>query len=534
MRYKNSFFRLETKNDGTYLDLFPAVDNGKKLELREIIFFIEQKGCRTYSKELLKNALTKLADRPMQIKISDEIIEKYDECCRIDVSEDRLVAYIRFYPPTNGGKLMTKKEILAEFENAGIKYGILEKVLDVFLTARQYCLSIPMARGQGPIQPKDSEIKYHFNTKPLAKPKVLEDGSVDFHELNLFSRVRAGDVLAELIPHAEGQPGTDVYGNVILPAKPKVRYLKYGRNIRISKDKLSIASEVDGNVTLTDDTVFVAETYMVAADVDASTGDIEYDGSVLVPGNVRTGFTVKCKGDIQVNGVVEGATLIAGGNIVIKRGVQGMNKGLLQAGGDICAQFFESANIKTDGDITAGSILHSNIDAKGKILVRGKKGFIVGGEISCGKFIEVSNVGNKMETQTIIRLGMNDELYAELKTLAQEVSELNEEIEENDSYLNVYREKVKKGVKLPPDKLKHVQLLKSKLDEINNVKQEKSLRMNEIKKVLDEGKKTSIKVHGNAYRGVTIYIANDIYTVKNTCQHAWFKIVDGGITPAVF
>ena len=91
----------------------------------------------------------------------------------------------------------------------------------------------------------------------------------------------------------------------------------------------------------------------MAADVDASTGDIEYDGNVMIPGTVRTGFTVKAKGDIQVNGVVEGATLIAGGNIVIKRGVQGMSRGRLVSGGDICAHFFESANVEAKGDVLA-------------------------------------------------------------------------------------------------------------------------------------------------------------------------------------
>lgn len=42
-------------------------------------------------------------------------------------------------------------------------------------------------------------------------------------------------------------------------------------------------------------------------------------------GNVTTGFAIKAEGDIIVNGVVEGATLVSGGNIVLKRGMQGMD-----------------------------------------------------------------------------------------------------------------------------------------------------------------------------------------------------------------
>lgn len=77
--------------------------------------------------------------------------------------------------------------------------------------------------------------------------------------------------------------------------KPKVLFLKYGRNISINEDKTEIVSDVDGDVVLTDDTVFVEDTYTVAADVDVSTGNIEYDGNVLVNGTVKSGFSVKAK-----------------------------------------------------------------------------------------------------------------------------------------------------------------------------------------------------------------------------------------------
>ena len=40
------------------------------------------------------------------------------------------------------------------------------------------------------------------------------------------------------------------------------------------------------------DTVFVSNVYEVPADVGPSTGDIDYDGSVEVKGNVLSGYTV--------------------------------------------------------------------------------------------------------------------------------------------------------------------------------------------------------------------------------------------------
>ncbi len=529
MKYKNSFFKIEIKEDGTYLDLFPKQSDGKELDVKEIMEFLETKGIRDYQPVILKKALDGLMDKPIRVKITDVAIETFNESAKIKVSPDNMVAYIRFYPPSNGGKVMDKREILAELQKENVKYGIAERVIDVFLMARQYCLNIPIAKGTKPVLAEDTKIEYKFETKPLAKPKMLEDGSVDFHELNLFTKVNEGDLLAVLIPHTMGQSGRDVFGNEVFPNKPKIKNLKYGKNIAISEDKTKITSKVNGNVTLTDGTVFVSDTYNVAADVDASTGDIEYEGNVFIPGTVKTGFTVRAKGDIQVNGVVEGATLVAGGNIVIRRGVQGMGKGKLIAGGDICAQFFESANVDAKGDVIAGSILHSKISSGGSVRVSGKKGFIVGGEIVCNTSIEVNSIGNKMETQTMIKVGVKPELYEEMKGLVSVVTDLNDTFDEYTSYLSVYKEKVKNGLKLTPENMKQIKGYNAKLEEIKTEREEKNARLLEIKAELDEGRKANIKVSGNAYRGVTIFIASCVYIVKNTDMHVWYKIVDGEI-----
>ena len=533
MKYKNSFFKLEIKDDGTYLRLFPAVSDGKLLEAKEIVDFLSSKNC-DYELANITNALNSLKDKPIEIKLSDYKIEEFNESAKVTISPDKMVAFIRFYPPSTNGKLMSEKEIRGELEMYGIVYGISQKILDVFMMARQYCLNIPIAKGTKPVLATDTVIEYKFNTRPLAKPKVLEDGSVDFHNLNLFTPVKKGDVLAVLTEHKAGENGTNVLGAPVLTNKPKIKFLKYGKNISISEDKTVITSEVDGNVSFTDGTVFVSDTYKVPADVDASTGDIDYDGNVSIPGTVRTGFTVKAKGDIEVNGVVEGATLIAGGNIVIKRGVQGMSKGLLKAGGDICAHFFESANVEVAGSVVAGSILHSTIKSGGNVAVKGKKGFIVGGEVVCENTVEVNAIGNKMETQTIVKVGVKPELIDEMKVLSSRVSELNSFIEETNSYLNVFKTKVKNGAKLSPENMKQVKQYQEKLNELEGEKKEKTTRMIEIKQILDLGRKGTVKVSGTTYRGVTIFIASRIYGVKDNLNHTVFAIDGSDIIAKAF
>ena len=60
---------------------------------------------------------------------------------------------------------------------------------------------------------------------------MKEDGSVDFHRLDMIERVEKGQLLATLTPETAPIPGTDVRGNVIQPAKLTPVVLKHGKNI---------------------------------------------------------------------------------------------------------------------------------------------------------------------------------------------------------------------------------------------------------------------------------------------------------------
>ena len=534
MKYKNSFFVIEIRDDGTYMHLYPAVSGGKTLGFDEIAKFLKHHMFMDYSRDTIKDALAGLQTEKTCIKISSEKMQPFDERVVITAKLDGTIATARFYPPSNGGKLLTKEDIYDELKKEKVVFGIQEKVIDVFLLARQYCLDIPIAKALLPIPAKDTKITYHFDTKPLAKPKLLPDGGVDFHELNLFCPVKKGELLATLESHTMGEPGRSIFGKVIQQNRPKITFLKFGKKISVNDEKTEIRSEVDGNVSLVGDTVFVSDVYKVAADVDASTGDIDYDGNIEIPGMVKTGFTVKAKGDIIVNGGVEGATLIAGGNIVIRRGVQGMGKGHLTAGGDIAGLFFESANVTAGGDVISGPIMHSHVTAGGKIVSSGKKGFIVGGEVCCKQYIDALSIGNKMETQTILKVGVDEQLRADMKKAVNRMTEINKEIEEITPVIQDLIEKQKKKVKLPPDKLKYFAEEKVRYTNLLNEKEELNAQLVELKELINRSVNGFIRVFGAAHRGTTLFISKYAYSIKDKQTHVVFKVDGVEIRPMLF
>ena len=74
-------------------------------------------------------------------------------------------------------------------------------------------------------------------------------------------------------------------------------------------------------------------------------GNINFTGSVVIHGDVLEGYSVKAKGDITVMGIVEGARLSAGGDILLHKGMRGMRTGVLEAEGDITAKFLSLIHI---------------------------------------------------------------------------------------------------------------------------------------------------------------------------------------------
>ncbi len=527
MEYTNGYFQLEIKADGTYIILYPQKKGGNSISINEVSAYLEKNKIYDYNiKEL--NEIIKNISEVTSYKVTDQVINECNETSIVKVSKDRLYAIIRLYPPSTKGKLLEKKDIIGDLQREKIKFGTSEKIIEYILNNKQYCKDMPIAKAKMPVEGKHASIKYHFNTTPTATPTLLEDGSVDFHKLNIFSTVKKNEVLATLTPAIQGKDGVDVYGNRLLPLKVKNLALKYGKNIAISEDKLTITSLVDGDAKLEASTVFVSDTYTVAADVDASTGDVEYEGNVIIAGNVRTGFTVKAKGDIEVKGVVEGANIIAGGNIVLKRGMQGMSKGRLEAGEDIITKFIESGNIVAGGSVNAGSILHSNIEAGDKVVVSGRKGFIIGGSIIAKNIIEAHSIGNQMGTVTNLRVGIDAKIIEEAKVLEKNIDEYNAQKLKVLQNIAMLKKRISEGKKLSNDQTKFAKEATIKLKEIEEGIAVANKRLEECDEIIGAKTVSKIVVSGSVYSGVRIVISNGMYNIKEERRYCQFRL-DGGI-----
>lgn len=522
MRYKNGFFQLIHKEDGTYVKLYPAVAGGERINIDDITEYLYRIKIDEFNIKGLNDAILNLQNEPVEYKLTNDTVYAENEYMKIFINNKRTRATAKMFPPSNNGKLITKKDIIQDLEHHGICHGILERNIDLYLKCRQFCTEFLVAKATDPIQGKDAVITYHFSTDVSSKPTIKEDGTVDFHHIDNINHIEAGTLLATLQPAELGKPGIDIMGVPIKQAKVAIKTLKHGRNIHLSEDGTKMYSDVSGHVSLTNNQVFVSNTYVVPADVSTATGDIIYDGNIHIKGNVITGFRVEAKGDIIVDGVVEGATLISGGQIILRRGIQGMNKGVLHSEGDIVTKFIENSEVYSGGTISTDAIMHSNVSAKGDIISTGKRGLIIGGCIKTEKNISMKVAGSVMGTKTLLEIGMDPALLTEYKELDKQMLSISEEIEKHNKIVGIYANKVKKGEKLAEDKMKQYLAAKNSIKVLKENMENAEKRSSELHEEMERYNEGRIKVSNVAYPGVKITITNANYTVQSEMRRIQF------------
>ncbi len=524
---RNGFFQVLIKMDGTYLKIYPAVEEGKEITLDEITSYLTKHQIAEYNLPAINKGLQQQEETV--VKLTNEKTFPISEDMDIIVSSDKMKAIARFYPASNDGSQMDEAEIYRGFTSNGIKYGIKKESVSSYLKDRKYCTDYIIAVGTKPIEGKDAKIEYSFNTNLSARPKLNEDGSVDFHQLQNMNSVTEGTILATLTKEVTGTPGVDVFGKAILPTPIKVKKLLYGSNIALSEDGLQLIAKVDGHVVLKEDgKVVLSNVYEVDGDVDTSTGDISYKGDVEIRGNVRTGFTVIAKGNINVQGVVEGARLIAGGNIVIQRGIQGMSRGIVQAQGNVIAKFIESATVQANGYIEVDAIMHSKVTAKTEIHVSGKKGLIVGGYVRAGNLIQAQTIGSSMGGSTCVEVGNDPAIQDRLAQLKEEKKKLEAEEYQLGQVLEVVKKKQQKGI-LEPSKLVSFQKSLMQYKEVTQKLQAIEKEAATYEGNIGESDGGRIKVDKIIYPGVKVSISGEFTIISDThrcCQFIkeWHEI----------
>ncbi|MDO4772666.1 MAG: FapA family protein [Bacillota bacterium] len=463
----------------------------------------------------------KTMDHPMQ-NAADENQNDANSMSACDIkvaiSSDYLRAKISIH--YNDPKYrLSKERIMDALKEKNVSFGIHTHIVEELARSAQDVSELEIAAGIPIENGENGVITYTFDLSNVNKPKINEDGTVDFKNTNFLLPVKKGDVLAERSMPTGGKDGTLVTGKVMRARPGRIVNFKVGKNVAVDDDGLRLIALSDGCIQMDGDKISVIQFLEIKGDVGIATGNIDFAGKVLVHGNVTSGYRIKATDDITIYGLVESATVETDGNLTINHGVQGGEAAHLKVGGELVTKFVNSATVDCRGPIRIDAIMHSDVICDDDIIAEGKNGLIVGGKVYSKKNIVAKCIGSRMGTTTFVTAGVSPEMIKNYKDLEEERNLLLESIAKIDKLLQLVEarkdtggeENEAIGQKSLALRTEHEQKLKNIED-----------TMREMGAFIRDAGKSIIKV-ADVYPGVRLKIDSTYHSIKEQILEVIFK-----------
>ncbi|TDT67364.1 uncharacterized protein (DUF342 family) [Hypnocyclicus thermotrophus] len=513
---------LRVAPDGVYIKI-----KNEPMSISSVLAFLNQTELDTFDLEAVKQAYF---ERGVEVKISDNIenLKKIPDI-EIKISDDKMKAYLKI-KNTGFIEFLSLKYLLEKAYDIGISYGINKKVLLGMIKYDYRGKFVLFAEGTPPIKGKDAMIHYKFMPKKN-KDEDNPNNKIDYKERNdLFIPVKKDQILAEKTPATQGTDGIDIFGNIIpaIPGQDKV--LKRGENTQLIHNGLTLVAAISGLVDINGDTISV-KNILIVNDVNIKTGNIDFEGTVLVNGNVDLGYRIKADNDIRIKGVIEGAILEAGKNVIIEKNFIGSEVGKIIANHSIKIRDLEFAYLEAkENIIITDSAVNCQILAGKSVEAIQGKGIIMGGEIIAIEGLSTKILGSKNGLKTIIKTGKSISVKEAVDKIDEYKSENKKRlinIEKSLEYMENLRfahpesfdeEKKKQFNRLLNEKLAIEYEVKSMVKDIaNNLKN------------VHPTEGSLVKVYKICYPGVEIWLNKYKYVVTKIMKHVEFVYINNKI-----
>lgn len=452
----------------------------------------------------------------------DEEPKPVNASIRVGMTKDAMRAWIFLRPPLYNGEDVTLEQVHKELEWIQVKHGLDEKLLQYLVESREYLKFAVIASGNPPTDGVDGEI---VEVIPSTAGRPNFDGTeeqIDFKNLNWLIPVEEGDVLCNIIPPTLGTDGITVQGRVVHGKNGRKAEVPMGTNTVVNEEGTSLIAKASGQVFYDNNKYRVDQLISIDGDVDLATGNIKVTGNLRIRGNIREGFVVQASGDINVQGMVEGATVIAGGSIFVSMGMNGNYHGTMDAGRDIKCRYLENSAIRASGNVYMESVINSTIVSDDKVVVTSGRGVIIGGSITALNQIEAKTIGNDHNRTTILILGSTPHFIQEKARIAEELSQVEQEISELEQQIRTLEQsgELDREMKIKPLNLK-LSVVKMKEGGLRTQEEELTAK--------DQGiEKCRAKV-GTLFPVVQITIGKATRVITGKCVRNFFYLAENDV-----
>lgn len=437
----------------------------------------------------------------------------------IYVAHRRMAAWAFVFPPSGEGRPLQRAQLDAALTAYSVSAGIFHESLDYIIDKQPYFKLIPIASGTPMIPGTNGWVEEKYPRSLEKTFGTTDRGNVDYRIQNYVQIIHTGDVICEAIPPTLGEDGIDVLGTVIPAKNGTPAKLTAGQNTSLDEENTKITAAMDGHLVYESGKFQVKPVFFVNGDVDFNVGNIDFLGDVHVSGNILEDFIVHASGTITVEGLVEGALLEAGRDVIIANGILGDDKSVIKAGGSVQAEYIENSIIYAGENVRASTIISSYIYSDNEIIVRSGRGTIIGGKLVAANLIDAGIIGCRAERPTTLIIGELPYIQQQKEEIALILEKIQKETKEIERTIQFFANTANGD----PEKLQNAanyRLHRSTL----------AMQAAHLQKQLEEfaERKTDVancKIVANSIFPVTqIYIQDYSYTITEETKHRTIRM----------
>lgn len=393
-------------------------------------------------------ALAQLVERYNQSvdEVELPLGEARDASFVLEIDPDAMQAWVTVTPAC-GGRALEVDDIYLVLGETGVTFGIDREVANA-ACAGGAGERFRVAVGEPAQDGQDARFELLIQDARDRVPHLDEHGLIDFRDLGEIPTVHADQELMRRIPATPGVAGHTVRGNPLEPAPGRNEgFAERLIGAYVATDDPNLLRAVfSGQPVRCANAVNVEPVFQVR-NVNVATGNVTFDGTINIEGEVLPGMKVQATGDIIVGGVIDGAELDAGGDIRIAGGI--IAKAHVRAGGSVSARFVENAQIVAGTTIAIDdTALQSDLQANNQIIVGLKspqRGRLAGGSARAMMLVQAPILGSATGGVTHLLLGVNPVLEAQYRELLAKIEKQKAEEDNLDKLVKHLSKQGEKG-----------------------------------------------------------------------------------------
>ncbi|MCG8672578.1 MAG: FapA family protein [Pseudomonadales bacterium] len=501
------------------------------------------------------NKLCIAASKEEPLKLPLKVLK--DATLDVSVIADKTQVLISMVP-ADGGKDLSENDVKEALQESKVDESMVDWPAVNAALQKQKVKELCIAKAVKAVPGIDAVYIPLVESELDRAPKIDEQGVADMLSAHKFTLVDIGDPLMRREPSTEGTVGKDVCGGDIKPVPGNDP--GFAKNIQgaeiSSEDANLLVASIKGHPILLKNGVTV-DSVLHVDEVSLQTGNIKFDGSLEVKGDVSAGMHIEVTGDVIVKGAVERATIKSGSNVIVRGGIFGAwhdaeveedasNK-LEQAEQQEDGESLEAElsneeeseqehcsayEIIAKGSIEAGFINQASIHADENIVIKqysgnsllwaghrialgqnGGKGILYGGYAKALHEAAIAQLGNDAYLETRLTVGELDQLLPQLSKLKKvEKARQNEATQLGGILEKLEGNNALKLGKISVDKTKRI---KNTIAAIQDTIKQIQQRMIEIESELQPQKNASVLVSKKIYPNAIVNINGTVRVFNN-------------------